>query len=309
MSDRSRSPSERRRTRGIRGGPAARRRRLAYIDRQLEAGEIWDNIPVYHADPSSSSTGHRPPEPSRPPPGRYQRPREPDHPPPGRSQRPPEPKNPPSQGSRQQFLKTEDLPGVRVWRSGADHIPHEIWLEQVPVIQNSGRLIAVDWHQVTDTCRYSARNFVKASDSGQVPRDVASFYAKADRRKGPNDLLIILSHIEASEGNLQRVLRGTRQSRFPADFIFITERRCGPGGKTEVAQNLLHELNLRVMFDDNLEVAEEFCEAGGTLFHIKKPSLRGAVPRHCDTHLDRCKSSWNVFQHIFDFNQFIAQGR
>ena len=49
MSHRSRSPSQRRRTRGIRGGPAARRRRLAYIDHRLAEGEIWDNIPVHHA--------------------------------------------------------------------------------------------------------------------------------------------------------------------------------------------------------------------------------------------------------------------
>ena len=49
MSHRSRSPSERRRTRGIRVGRAARRRRLAYIGHRLAEGEIWDNIPVHHA--------------------------------------------------------------------------------------------------------------------------------------------------------------------------------------------------------------------------------------------------------------------
>ena len=120
---------------------------------------------------------------------------------------------------------------------------------------------------------------MKASDSGQVPRDVASLYAKVHRRKRPIDYLITLSHIERSEGNLHRVLQGTRQSQLPVDFIFVTERSCGAGGKTEVAQNLLHNLNLKdwaCLFDDK---AEEFCEAGGTLFHVKKPSRRGAVPR------------------------------
>ena len=225
MSHRSRSPSQRRRTRGIRGGPAARRRRLAYIDHRLAEGEIWDNIPVHHAggqarslftsrywsptrseeseqdliggeaeeevvnlevssseeeevirltqpiqpvylaprpkpaaakvdiggpahrarilaaEPSSSSSGQRPPEPSRPPPGFLAQlgPREPEGPPPSRLQRPPEAKGLPPQRSQQQFLKSEDLPGVRVWRVGADHIPHEIWLEQVPVC--TGRFI------------------------------------------------------------------------------------------------------------------------------------------------------------------------
>ena len=225
MSHRSRSPSQRRRTRGIRGGPAARRRRLAYIDHRLAEGEIWDNIPVHHAggqarplftsrywsptrseeseqdliggeaeeevvnlevsssegeevirltqpiqpvylaprpkpaaakvdiggpahrarilaaEPSSSSSGQRPPEPSSPPPGFLAQlgPREPEGPPPSRLQRPPEAKGLPPQRSQQQFLKSEDLPGVRVWRVGADHIPHEIWLEQVPVC--TGRFI------------------------------------------------------------------------------------------------------------------------------------------------------------------------
>ena len=51
----------------------------------------------------------------------------------------------------------------------------------------------------------------------------------------------------------------------PVSYVFVTEKRSGNGGKTEVAQNLLHGLNLQVracLFDDNLEVAEEFCNAG-----------------------------------------------
>ena len=37
------------------------------------------------------------------------------------SRRPPEPSGPPPQQS-QQFLKSEDLPGVRVWRVGGDFV-------------------------------------------------------------------------------------------------------------------------------------------------------------------------------------------
>ena len=87
------------------------------------------------------------------------------------SRRPPEPVGPPPQRS-QQCLKTEDLPGVRVWRVGGDFVPHEIWLEEVAVVQ--GKLIAFDWHQVTDVCRYSGRRHVQAADNGQVPADVAT---------------------------------------------------------------------------------------------------------------------------------------
>ena len=57
---------------------------------------------------------------------------------------------------------------------GGDFIPRGIWLEQVAMVQ--GRLIAIDWHQVTDVCRYSGRRHVQAADNGQVPADVAAFY-------------------------------------------------------------------------------------------------------------------------------------
>ena len=134
----------------------------------------------------------------------------------------------------QQYLKTEDLPGVRVWRVGSDFIPREIWLEEVPVIHRQGKLIAVDWHQVSDVCIYSGRRHIQAADNGQVPADVATFYQKVNRRLRSGDLLVIISHIERSEDNLRRVLRGVRQSRLPASFVFITERRAGVGGKAEV---------------------------------------------------------------------------
>ena len=66
------------------GGPAHRARILA-------------------AEPSSSSSGQRPPEPSRPPSGFLASlgPREPEGPPPSRLQRPPEPKEPPARRSPQ----------------------------------------------------------------------------------------------------------------------------------------------------------------------------------------------------------------
>ena len=119
-----------------------------------------------------------------------------------------------------------------------------------------GRLIAIDWHQVTDVCRYSGRRHVQATDNGQIPADVATFYNKVNRRLCAGDCQIVLSHIERSADNLQRVLRGVRQSRLPVSYVFVTERRSGIGGKTEVAQNLLHSLNLQgraCLFDDNLE--------------------------------------------------------
>jgi hypothetical protein len=45
MSDRSRTPPRR----GIRGGVSARRKRLAWINYNLEQGVQWDDIPVAHS--------------------------------------------------------------------------------------------------------------------------------------------------------------------------------------------------------------------------------------------------------------------
>ena len=108
-------------------------------------------------------------------------------------------------------------------RVGGDFIPWEIWLERVAVVQ--GRLIAID-----------GRRHVRAADNGQVPADVAIFYKKVNERLRAGDCQIVLSHIERSADNLQRVLRGVRQSRLPVSYVFVTERRSGIGGKAEVAK-------------------------------------------------------------------------
>lgn len=211
-----------------------------------------------------------------------------------------------------QYLQSVDLPGVRVWSVSDSFVPTEIRLDQVPVIPSNGRLVAIDWHQVSDVFRFSARRNIQASDSGQVPADVVAFYGKVKRRIGAQDKFCIISHIERSEGNLQRILRSVRTSRLPVSYIFVTTARTGPGGKTEVAQNLLHSLDLTgkaCLLDDNLSVGEEFVESGGTLYHVKKPSLRGQVPRQCSTHPDKCQSAWNILQHLQALNLFLASGR
>ena len=77
-----------------------------------------------------------------------------------------------------------------MWRVCGGFIPQEIWLEQVAVVP--GRLIAIDWHQVTDVCRYSGRRHVQAADNGQVPADVATCHNKVYRRLRAGDCQIVL---------------------------------------------------------------------------------------------------------------------
>ena len=74
--------------------------------------------------------------------------------------------------------------------------PIEIWLEEVPACE---RVIAVDWHQVSDVCRYSRKSSVHIAGNGQVPQDISSFYGKVHRRLQPADSFIVLSHIEHSQ--------------------------------------------------------------------------------------------------------------
>ena len=106
-----------------------------------------------------------------------------------------------------------------------------------------------------------------------------------------------------------RIQQRVRTSWLPVHYVFVTEKRTGAGRRAEVAQNLLCKLDLTdkaCLFDDNLEVASEFCSKGGTIFHAKKLGLRGAAsPDHCNSHPDRCKSAWNAVKHISDFETFI----
>jgi hypothetical protein len=115
---------------------------------------------------------------------------------------------------------------------------------------------------------------------------MSSFYGKVQRRLQPGDCFIILSHIEYSQDNLQKLLKAVGRSRLPVSYIFVTEKRTGAGGKAEVAQNLLRRLDLKdkaCLFDDNLEMASEFCNKDGTIFQVKEPGLRGAMPDHCNS--------------------------
>ena len=194
---------------------------------------------------------------------------------------------------------------MRVWKVDSDFNPIEVWLEEVPACK---RVIAVDWHQVSDVCRYSRNNSVHIAGNGQVPQDISSCYGKVQRRLQQGDCFIILSHIEYSKDNLQKLLRGVRTSRLPVHYVFVTEKRTGADRRAEVAQNLLWKLDLKdkaCLSDDNLEVASEFCSKGGTIFHAKKLGLRGASPDHCNSHPDRCKSAWNAVKHISNFETFI----
>ena len=105
---------------------------------------------------------------------------------------------------------------------------------------------------------------------------------KGDCNRG--DCFIVLS--QPHRVQQRQFSEAVRTSRLPVHYVFVTEKRTGAGGKAEVAQNLLRRLDLKdkaCLFDDNLEMASEFCNKDGTIFQVKEPGLRGAMPDHCNS--------------------------
>ena len=51
-------------------------------------------------------------------------------------------------------------------------------------------MIAVDWHQVTDTCRFGERSAARISEEYRLPDRVLQFYRQVAAIKQPGDLLV-----------------------------------------------------------------------------------------------------------------------
>ena len=93
-----------------------------------------------------------------------------------------------------------------------------------PVV--SGRVVAIDWHQVTDTYRESRFKAFRADwETGELPQSVLDVYHQAAHKCGQFDKVIILSRIEKSEKNLAFLLKSTRVNRLPVDLVSYQ----GPG--------------------------------------------------------------------------------
>ena len=114
-------------------------------------------------------------------------------------------------------------------------------LSSIPVVLN-GKIVAFDWHQVTDICPVSRFNAFRADwDTAELPQSVLDVYHQTALSCGQFDKVIILSHIERSESNLEFLLRSTRVNRLPVDLVFVTQTRTVAGGKAAVLQALLRE--------------------------------------------------------------------
>ena len=146
------------------------------------------------------------------------------------------------------------------------------FLETVGTLGQEGRVIAIDWHQVSDTWRLNRREAARADQhTGALPRQVVEFYNVVKENLQSQDRLIVLSHIERSERNRNFLLHSVEYCGLPVDLVVITSSRTGLGGKAAVLQALLgqREIGRSCILDDNLQVLTEVKELGGLALHIK----------------------------------------
>ena len=167
----------------------------------------------------------------------------------------------------QQFLR-----GVEAFSFNDRGELRQQFLETVGTLGQEGRVIAIDWHQVSDTWRLNRREAARADqDTGALPRQVIEFYNVVKQNLQSQDRLIILSHIERSERNRNFLLKSVEHCGLPVDLVVITSSRTGLGGKAAVLQALLGQRGIgrACILDDNLQVLTEVKELGGLALHIK----------------------------------------
>ena len=167
----------------------------------------------------------------------------------------------------QQFLR-----GVEAFSFNDRGELRQRFLETVGTLGQEGRVIAIDWHQVSDTWRLNRREAARADqDTGALPRQVIEFYNVVKQNLQSQDRLIILSHIERSERNRNFLLKSAEHCGLPVDLVVITSSRTGLGGKAAVLQALLGQRGIgrACILDDNLQVLTEVKELGGLTLHIK----------------------------------------
>ena len=224
----------------------------------------------------------------------------------------PEPVNPPSSAS-----SSGPSPAVR--RLAKLHPSIELYLPngeqwdrkitEYPIRLAGERIVAFDWHQVSDTFRFNSRSCDRIGDRYELPRGVSQAYQSVDSWKRPGDLRIILSHINNSRHNKEQLLWTIFQNQPAVDLVVITSERCGISGKLYALGALSPYSTTCCLIDDNPEVAHEFHrfnqyykKSNLEFFHIR-------VPRKPSVEETGFDSAWNVEQHLPKIREFLERGR
>ena len=163
--------------------------------------------------------------------------------------------------------------GVEPWEFDGDSgILRERRLNTIGVVAQDARVVAVDWHQVTDTWRLNRREASRADEeTADLPKQVLEFYSVVRSYLRPQDKLVILSHIERSERNKRFLLRAVNHCQLPVDLVLITQNRVGNGGESAVLQALLgyQSISRACLLDDNIQVLSELVSFSGLALHVK----------------------------------------
>ena len=83
---------------------------------------------------------------------------------------------------------------------------------------------------------------------------------------------MICSHVESSSRNLENLIHSREQSGLPVQQVLITTERTGPQGKLAVIRAAIS--GKFCLFDDNLEIIQEFSEASRPIAQVLKPRFR-----------------------------------
>ncbi|CAK9079655.1 unnamed protein product [Durusdinium trenchii] len=142
---------------------------------------------------------------------------------------------------------------------------------RILVIEDENAEIAPIGHTQIAPFHPSARVFIvengrhyteRPTGDGIPPRHIESlrFLREEINNAGNTAEIIICSHIERSQANLENLLYHTEISNLPVRDILITEQRYGEAGKLSACQAL--SSGLAFLYDDNPEVISEFWGSG-----------------------------------------------
>ena len=81
-------------------------------------------------------------------------------------------------------------------------------VSQFPIRLPGERIVAFDWHQVSDTFRFNSRSCERLSDQYILPDGVLGAFREVANAKREGDLVIVLSHIHQSQYNRDQLYSG-----------------------------------------------------------------------------------------------------
>ena len=163
---------------------------------------------------------------------------------------------------------------IRVWNHICGRLTKQTSLIKVEqdIPKLPGSAIVLDWHQVLDTDRLTTRRTEGVDTDGQIPHrhmatltELSHLCQQSERRIH----LVICNYLVSPFRNLEKVIHATGQSGLPVQLVLITTQRTGPKGKLAALRSVIS--GKFCLFDDNLEIIQEFSEASRPIAQVLKP--------------------------------------